>query len=564
MRPAIGSSRGRGRSSAIGRRQRPLRSKQRPTRRACRRSIASKSRRWSRRCATTGKLAVERWAALVTARPNVPEFRLELIDALIAGGNVAAAQKALPGLRALPSAANDARVDLAAARVDAARSDVKTEADDASAALRKARQRESPGLIADALLELAKAQWRLGRNEEARKESASAIEAYRAIGNPRGEASARLLIGNVLADTNHGQEAREAYQQAMAQYRSIGDVGGVGSVYRDLCAMLWTAGDRDGAQVAARQGLRISRDIGDLPLEAWTTRALATIESDEAATDAVVEGYRRVADLNERTGDNGAHVWSLATLADVERVRGELDEAHRDCERAETEAATLSDPQFAVYSGFTCALVAADRGETAAAITALERIEHGSPYPGTTIYEPNAAMMLAQLDMDRGRYVNARAHLEHARDAFAAAEARTGQADAEAMLAMCAEALGMSKERDAALAQARELRRSITSRQEVFIVDIVLAALGNGSRSPTDAIAALEELVADAERRRWLTWSLESSLAAWRLARDAHDAMRTARLRARIESEARKHGFGRVLALLGPATASVTPAVATE
>lgn len=499
------------------------------------------------------KLAGERWAALVTARPNVPEFRLELIDALIAGGNVAAAQKALPGLRALPSAVNDARVDLAAARVDGARSDVKTEADDASAALRKARQRESPGLIADALLELAKAHWRLGRNEEARKESASAIEAYRAIGNPRGEASARLLMGNVLADTNHGQEAREAYQQAMAQYRSIGDIGGVGSVYRDLCAMLWTAGDRDGAQVAARQGLRISRDIGDFALEAWTTRAVATIESDEAATDAVVEGYRRVADLNERTGAKGAHVWSLATLADVERVRGELDEAHRDCERAETEAATLSDPQFGVYSGFTCALVAADRGETAAAVAALERIERAPRSPATIINEPNAAMMLAQLDMDRGRYMNARALLEHARDGFAAAEARTGQADAEAMLALCAEALGMSKERDAALAKARDLRRSITSRQEVYEVDIVLAALGSGSRSHADAIAALEELAADAERRRWLSWSLESSLVAWRLARDSHDAPHAARLRQRIEAKARMHGFGRILALLGPA-----------
>jgi DNA-binding winged helix-turn-helix (wHTH) protein/tetratricopeptide (TPR) repeat protein/TolB-like protein len=505
------------------------------------------------------KLAGERWAALVAERPNVPEFRFELIDALIASGNTAAAQAALPALRALPSVANDARVDLAAARVAGARADVKTEAEDASAALRKARQRESPGLIADALLQLATAHWHTGRNEEARNESAAAIAAYRAIGNPRGEARARSLLGAVYADTNHRQEAREAYQQAMAQYRSIGDVGGVGGVYRDLSEMLWTAGDRDGAQVAARQGLSISREIGDLPLEAWTTRALATIESDEAATDAVVDGYRRVADLNVRTGDQGAHVWSLATLADTERIRGELDEAHSDCERAETEAAVLSDPQFAVYSGFTCALVAADRGETTAAVAALERIERAPPSPASTIYEPNAAMMLAQLGMDRGRYAEASARLEHARSGFAAAEAKTGEADVEAMLALCDEALGMPKERDAALALARDLRRSVTSRQEVYVVDIALATLGSGSRSYTEAIAALEELAADAERRHWIGWSLESSLAAWRLARNSHDAPRAARLRERIESEAREHGFGRILTLLGPAVASTTP-----
>jgi DNA-binding winged helix-turn-helix (wHTH) protein/tetratricopeptide (TPR) repeat protein/TolB-like protein len=505
------------------------------------------------------KLASERWAALVAARPNVPEFRFELIDALIASGNIAAAQSALPALRALPSVANDARADLAAARVASARDDVKTEAEDASAALRKAREHESPGLIADALLQLATAHRHLGRDEEARNETTAAIESYRAIGNPRGEARARSLLGAVYADTNHAQEAREAYQQAMAQYRSIGDSGGAGGVYRDLSEMLWTAGDRDGAQVAARQGLAISRETGDFPLEAWTTRALATIESDEAATDAVVDGYRRVAELNVRTGDRGAHVWSLATLADTERVRGELDEAHRDCERAEAEAAELSDPQFAVYSGFTCALVAADRGETRAAVAALERIERAPPNHLTKVYEPDAAMMLAQLSMDRGQYADARARLEHARDGFAAAEATTGEADADAMLALCEQALGRVKERDAALARARDLRRSITSRQEVYVVDIALAAIGSGSRSHAEAIAALEDLAADAERRHWLAWSLESSLAAWRIARDSHDAPRAARLRERIESEAGKHGFGRILALLGPAAAGATP-----
>jgi tetratricopeptide (TPR) repeat protein len=488
-------------------------------------------------------------------RPNVPEFRIELIDALIAGGNLAAAQTALQSLRALPSVANDARVELAAARLAGARADVKTEAEAASTALRRARQHESPALIADALFQLAMAHWHLGRNEEARNESGAAIEAYRAIANPRGEARSRALQGAVYAATNRPQEAREAYQQAMTQYRSIGDSGGVGAVYRELSEMLWTAGDRDAAQVAARQGLAISREIGDIPLEAWTTRALATIESDEAATDAVVDGYRRVAELNERTGDKGAHVWSLATLADTERMRGDLNEAHRDCGRADAEAATLSDPQFAVYSGFICALVAADRGETAAAIAALERIERAPANPGIIIYAPNAAMMLGQLDMDRGRYADARVRLERARSGFAAAEATTGEADAEAMLALCNQALGMTKERDEALARTRELRRSITSRQEVYVVDIALAAVGNGSRGQAEAIAALEDLAADAERRHWLAWSLESSLAAWRLARDSHDVPHAARLRARIESEARRHGFGRIVALLGPAVA---------
>jgi len=89
-------------------------------------------------------------------------------------------------------------------------------------------------------------------------------------------------------------------------------------------------------------------------------------------------------------------------------------------------------------------------------------------------------------------------------------------------------------------------------------VDIALAEIGSGPRSHAEMIAALEDLAADAERRHWLGWSLESSLAAWRLARDSHDAPAAARLRERIELQARKHGFGRILALVGPAATGTT------
>jgi DNA-binding winged helix-turn-helix (wHTH) protein/Tfp pilus assembly protein PilF/TolB-like protein len=491
--------------------------------------------------------AADAWQALTKLKPVNPEYRLHQIDAQIAAGAAPQAQHTLDDLRRLPDDAGDARTELAAARLAAAVDDAKGDADHAANALRQAQQRDAAGLVADALLEIASAQTRLGQRDTARANLTAAIEGYRAIRNPRGEADARRALAGVLADLDRGQDAREEYQRALALDQSVGDAGGVARIYRDLCEMLWMSGDRDGAQTAARHSMELARETGDLHLQAWTLRALATIAADEAVSDEVMQDYREVTALTERSGDRGGHVWSLATYADAERMRGELDQAHSTCEQSNAEAKALSDPQFAVYSGFTCALVAVDRGETVAATTALQTAMRQAASMGNEAYVNNARMMLAQLDMDEGHWAAGRDKLREASRGFAVAELRTGEADAQAMLALCAQAIGDGTERDAAVDRARTLRQAMTSQQEVYVVDIALAQIG----VRTDGVIAerLLALAADAERRRFVSWALEARLAAWRLAQTQGKGAPEA-LRSEIEKTARQHGFGRILKLL--------------
>ena len=77
----------------------------------------------------------------------------------------------------------------------------------------------------------------LNRNEDARVRFVSAIDAYREIRNPRGEAAAHALLAHALGNLDRNQEAREEYQRAMTLDQSIGDLGGVAMVYRALCSM---------------------------------------------------------------------------------------------------------------------------------------------------------------------------------------------------------------------------------------------------------------------------------------------------------------------------------------
>jgi hypothetical protein len=231
-------------------------------------------------------------------------------------------------------------------------------------------------------------------------------------------------------------------------------------------------------------------------------------------------------------------------------MRGDLADARVTCARAAHEAAPLTDQQFAVFSGFTCALIESDLGNEGAARAGFEEVIRRVGKGGDASYRYDSLMMLAQLDMDERRWNEARARLLEAVQGFAAAEERTGEANAQAMLALCAQARGDARERDSALQKARELRQSITSRQEVYLVDITLMRLSPAA--PAGEAAAVDRLLAlasDAESRHFVGWALEARLAAWQLLQ-LHDPARASALRAEIEKTARAHDFGRILKML--------------
>jgi DNA-binding winged helix-turn-helix (wHTH) protein/tetratricopeptide (TPR) repeat protein len=492
--------------------------------------------------------AVNAWRALVRLKPLSVDYRLQTIDAQIAAGATAGAQVTLRELQRLPQAVGDPRVELAATRVAGSFDDARGSEQHAANALRLAQQRDAVGLIADAQLALGGSWTHLNKNDEARNGFLAAIEAYRSIRNPRGEAEARINLAHALENLNRNQEAREEYQRAMALDQSIGDLAGMASIYRSLCSMLWVAGDRDGAQAAARHALELGRETGDLSMQTWTTQALATIAADDAVSDEVLSEYREVLALDERAGHQTS--WPLTNIADVQRMRGELDAARATCARAQAEAASLSDPQFAIFSGFTCALIETDRGNSGAARRGFEDVIRRVGTGGDNTYLNNALISLAQLDMDEGHWSTARERLQQAARGFAAAEERTGEADAVALLALCEQAAGNTAQRDQALERTRTLRQTITSRQEIYVVDIAMARLGDGKHADTAAAAdSLLALAADAERRNFIGWALEARLAAWEVLH-ARGAPAAAPLRQDIEKSARQHGFGRILRLL--------------
>jgi DNA-binding winged helix-turn-helix (wHTH) protein/tetratricopeptide (TPR) repeat protein len=491
--------------------------------------------------------AVASWKSLVALKPSALEYRIHEIEAEVSLGDFVSAHAAFVDLQHLPEALGDPRVALIASRLALAQNDVAAAERLAGQALAESESRRLPGLAAEAALSRASARTLLGKYDLATADARSAIAYFGSSGNPHGESAARRQLAAIIADQDHVADAHQEYSRALAIAQRVGDDGEVGAIYRNLSSLLWIEGDRDGARAAARQALAVARETGDLPLQAWTLRALASIEADDAATDEVMAQYREVTELNERAHDRGGHVWSLANLADVLRLRGELDQAREACDRAMTEAVALTDPQFTVFSTFTCAEVALDRGETDRSRALFAKVASLSAAGHNPIYAANTELKLGQIESEAAHWTEAARRLRLAAQGFAGIDAATGEADADALLAICAETTGDTAERDRALARTRKLRAAITTRQEVYFVDIALAQVDGAAHG--DAAARLHALALDAEHRGFVSWSFEAKLAQWRVLA-AHGSPEARSLRAQLERDARSRGFNRIVALL--------------
>jgi DNA-binding winged helix-turn-helix (wHTH) protein len=480
---------------------------------------------------------------LIALRPGDPEPRLRLIDVLLSAGQADAAAAALAGLRALQgSASGDARLELAAASIAAARDDAKARADHAARALTLARAAHQPGLAGNAETQLAVA-LEGSRPADADRLLRQAVADYAAVGDPHGQAWARQNLGNLWSERDPAR-ARAEYGLAMTAYQNIGDDGGVAAIYSNLGDMMWAAGDRDGAETAARHVLAIREKTEDLAGQAWAWAALAIEQSDESDGDEVIVDFRRAIDLDRKAGAHAHLGFTLLSLSDDLRLRGELAEAARTCADARHEYGALGDAAGRAGADFECAQVALDRGDVAAAEAGLGAARAAARAHGETMTVGNADLLAGQIALGERRAGPAAADFELAGKEYAGGGMVTGQALAASFLALADQALGRPGPRDAAAAQARALRARITERQEVFAADIAAAQLDGEIGSGAAAEAALEALAASAARRGWVSLALEARLAAVEVA--GHGSQRQ-----QLAAEARRSGFNWVLRRLG-------------
>lgn len=484
------------------------------------------------------------FAKLAALRPQNPDYRLQLVAALNEAGRYDQAEARLLELRKLPALAGDPRVELAAADVANARSGGAAAVPHARLALRQAQRRGEVGLIAEAQLQLGIA---LGRDAQAEPMLRAAVQGFRRLGNPHGEAQAWQNLGNLQGNRNQIAAARESYQRAMAMYQQVGDLSGEAAIYDNLSIMLWGAGDRDGTETALRQALAIGRETDDKVRQAWSLTGLATVLSDESADDEVAAIYQQAIALDRQANQRSHLAFAMANYADLLRVRGQLDDARATCGQALDLAREQDAADQDTTVRFECAQIMLDRGEVDAAAAELGKIESVAIARGDSMMIANAEGVLGQIAMGQARWRDARKLLQKSLDGWTAQQEKPGIADTSALLALCADALGDKAGRDGLTARAQDLRVGINQRQEVFVLDVSLAELRAYDGDYDTGLARLRALTDDAAKRAWRGPAFEARLAVWRvLGRGANRATADAYRRV-LAADARKAGYGWVV-----------------
>ncbi len=501
--------------------------------------------------------AIAAYRSLVDLRPGDPDYRLQLVKVLIAGGDHAHADAALAAARSLPALTGDPRIELAAVWLASAEGNAAASVEvHARRALQLARERGEDGLVAAARLQLGIV---LDNTPEADTLLRQAAADFRRIGNPHGEAQAWQNVGNLEFAQNQIAAARETYQRAMAIYQGIGDLGGEAAVYDDLSRMLWSSGDRDGTETALREALRIGRETDDLARQAWSLTGLATVEADESASDQVAQRYRQAIALDRQAGARAHLAFALSTYADLLRVRGQLDEAQATCAQARA-AAQASDPSQQTGADFECTQVALDRGDTDKALADFQKIERSAAAVNDGFVVANAQLVIGQIWMGRWQWDKARTALQASARGWNTQKEAPGEATATGLLALCDDAIGNTAERDEAISRARTLRSQVTARQEVLALDIALAELQAQSGSPAEALAALRGYADDASRRHWVGYAFDARLASLHVLEGRNGTAAARSARDALIADARKAGFGWV----GQRVAKPQPRVRTS
>jgi DNA-binding winged helix-turn-helix (wHTH) protein/tetratricopeptide (TPR) repeat protein len=493
---------------------------------------------WTMAIATLQKLAA--------IAPNDPEPQLELVDVLLAAGKADEAKSVVAKLRERGEPlAGDPRLELGEARIAAARSDDKAQADHARRAIQLAQARGAGGLEVEAQLILGGALV-VKDPKEAHALLTHALAGYNHFGDPGGAVAVHQQLGILYGDSLP-QRSMDEFRQSLAQAQAVGDRNGMAAAYSDLATVMWGAGDRDGAEAATENVLRIRRETGDIAGQAWALTALAIEQSDERASDETISSLREAAALDASIGMHGHRAFSLYSLADILRLRGEFVQAQVACADALAEYAREKSPP--ADADFECAEISLDRGDLPTVETTLSRVrEEVKHIDHPRMLSGNVDVIEGQIAMGEKRWPEAARLMQSGYNNYLAADLRTGEAVASSLLALCYSALGKNTERSAVLKRATELRTAITERQEIIQVDIARAELqGESNNNVSQATTELETLAADARSRQWPGWALEAELAELHVLEKTGQTALATSLRARIAEKARSQGFAWVL-----------------
>ncbi len=180
---------------------------------------------------------------------------------------------------------------------------------------------------ATALVNIASADLRQGRYEQASDQLQSALSLFRESGDQAGEARALANLGVTDMLKGRYEQATAHLQQALPLLHNIGDQAGEAGTLGHLGTVCLRQGRYQQAADYHQQALDICRANGNEPGEAYAVGNLAAVNMRQGRYQQAAGALREALALFRKTGDQAGEAQALALVGDLDLRQGRFQQA---------------------------------------------------------------------------------------------------------------------------------------------------------------------------------------------------------------------------------------------
>ncbi len=278
--------------------------------------------------------AAEIYRTLFGFFPDNLEYGLLLARAQTRGGKGKEALATVESLRRLPSAGDDARIDVAASEAWASLGDFKQGQVSAVQAAQKARAQNARLLLARALYRQGYGLENLGDPAGAMTAVEEAGRIYQTVGDRYGFASTLEVTGQVLVDRGDYPGALGKFNDELAIAREVGNRKAEASALNNMANVLGQQGDAEQARKMYEKALPIFREISDHNNYAMALINIAGIMQNEGDLAGAKKTYDQALTLLREVNDQNGISLSLTGIGTVLDAQGDSAAAKKMLEQA--------------------------------------------------------------------------------------------------------------------------------------------------------------------------------------------------------------------------------------
>jgi len=527
--------------------------------------------------------AAESYRTLFGFFPDNLEYGLLLARAQTRGGKGKEALATVESLRRLPTAGDDARIDLAASEAWRSLGDFKQCEASAVLAAQKARTQNARLLLARALYYQGFALENLGDTAGAMTAVEEAGRIYQAVGDRYGFASTLEVTGQVLVDRGDypgalgkfndelaiarevgnrkaeasalnnmayvlGQQgdpdqARKMYEKAASIFREVSDKSNYATTLINIAGIMQNEGDLAGAKKTYDQALTFFREINDQNGIASSLAGIGTVLDAQGDSAAAKKTLEQAVALDLAGGQANPSSDKLIDLGDALQHLGDLPGAHSNYEKALTLARAAGDKSMSAYAlaGLgSLELRAADfkqaHKDYEEALTLRNELGEKDTIAGTRV-------AIAELAIEEGHPDAAEGPAREARDEFQRRHKGDGQIIATAALARALLAAGKNGDAFKEVGNTAPMAAKSQNLSVQLAFAVARARTEAASQQAGAAKTILKEALVKATRSGYVGDQLESRLALEEIElKSGKSAASRARLD-QLQKEAKEKGF---------------------